>query len=125
MSDAGEVLTRFYARLDGFEPGDAMDLVADEMEVAFNVPGNTFNGGRGALQDYIDGRDPTAFPRTHHVVESACFGPSALVLGEARRGDEVLGTFVAAAAVDDDGRLTRYLVTYEPGMTFQTIKTGA
>lgn len=125
MPDAGEVLRSYYARLDGDAEGDPMELVADAIEVAFNVPGIAFSGGRAELQAYVDRRDPVANPRRHHLVERSSHGPISIALGEARHGDQVLGTFVVAAQVDGDGLLDRYLVTYSLGMTFSTTKTRA
>ena len=116
MTDVAALLEEYYARVDGARPGDPLELIAADPEVAFNVPGVDVRS-RAQLEDYVAQRDAS---RTHRLNEVHAFGRCALALGESLRGTEVLGTFVAAVEVDDEGRFTRYLVTFEPGMRFST-----
>jgi hypothetical protein len=125
MAELAEVVRRFYARVDGAEEGDAMELVSGDLQFAINLDGTSLSGGRAELRRYLRARDPSA-RRRHHVREIAAHGRVMTVLAESRGpGDEVLGTIVAAFEADDDGRLSRYLVTFSPGMTFSSSDTGA
>lgn len=124
MADPAGVVRSFYARLDGDEDGDAMELVSGDIEFAMNLPDTSFGGGHAELLEYLARRDLSA-RRRHHVREIATFGKVLTALLESRGpGDEILGTIVAAWQVDADGRLDRYLVTYSPGMTFSDSDRG-
>jgi hypothetical protein len=109
-------LARYYARLEGREPGDPLELVADELRFAINLPDTQFSGGRAELRAYVDGRGPTR--RHHHIVHCAREGAVEYLIGEVQEHGEVQAGFVAAAEFDGDGRLFRYLVTMSADVTF-------
>ena len=55
----------------------------------------------------------------HHILSSSRVGDVEIILGETRTdAGEVLGTFVCAAQLDDDGRMRKYLVGRSPGIRF-------
>jgi hypothetical protein len=109
-------LARYYARLEGHEPGDPLELVSDEVRFAINLPDARYAGGRAELRAYIDGRGPTS--RHHHIVHRSREGAVEYLVGEVQDGGAVLAGFVAAAEFDAAGRLSRYLVTMSADVTF-------
>ena len=55
---------------------------------------------------------------THHVLTESAQGAIELVLGETRQDDVPLATFVAAARIDEDGRIDRYVVGRSTSVLF-------
>jgi hypothetical protein len=102
-------LERYYARLDGDDPGDPLELVADDLRFAITVPGASYSGGRADLRAYVEGRGPTR--RRHYIVHAARAGALEHLIGEVREDGHVNGSFLAAAEFDGAGRIRRYLVT--------------
>jgi hypothetical protein len=109
-------LARYYARLEGREPGDPLELVADDLRFAINLPGAHFAGGRSELGAYIDGRGATR--RHHHIEHLTRAGAVEYVVGELQEDGNVIGGFAAAAEFDLAGRLCRYLATMSADVTF-------
>ena len=114
-------LRRYFEILDGPEPERVMDMLTDDFRFSIlfsQGPGEArdFAGGHDEFQGYMDQRAAGTF--THHVIEEARAGDVEFVLGEVRRGDVVLATFVAAARLDDGGRMCRYITGRSPGVAF-------
>jgi hypothetical protein len=111
-------LAQYYARLEGREPGDPLELVSDDLRFAINLPDRRFSGGRAELREYIEGRGPTR--RHHQISHRSREGGLEYLVGEVREDGEVLAGFVAAAQFDADARLCRYLVTMSADVTFDS-----
>jgi hypothetical protein len=116
-------LARYYARLEGREPGDPLELVSDEVRFAISLPDARFAGGRAELRSYIDARGPTR--RHHHIVHRSREGAVEYLVGEVHDDGAVQAGFVAGAEFDAAGRLWRYLVTMSADVTFASSSTGA
>jgi hypothetical protein len=114
---------RYFAALDGPDPYASLDLVADNVEFAIEwAAGNgresrQILGGRRELRAFIDAGDLTGW--AHYVLCSARADGVEFALGETRYDSgERIGTFVAVAELDSDGRMRRYLVGRTPALAF-------
>jgi hypothetical protein len=94
---------RFFAALDGPAPVSSLDLVADEMRYAI------FWTQSAGVRTW-----------THHLTRTAVVDGVEMVVGETRDNEsgERAATFVAAAELDQDGRMTRYMVARTPAIGF-------
>jgi hypothetical protein len=114
---------RYFERLDGPEPYSSLELVSDDVEFAIEWAAGEerkatqLRGGKAELRTFIDAGDMAGW--AHHVVWSARDGETEFALGETRWDDgRVIGTFLAAAHLDADGRMDRYMVGRSPAITF-------
>jgi hypothetical protein len=113
-------LRQMYALIDGPEPERCRELLAADLR--FSIVFSTgervedFAGGRAAFDEYLAQRDSPAW--THHVLSESSHGDVELVLGETRVDGAPLATFVAAARLDDAGRVDRYVVGRSPAVLF-------
>ncbi len=115
---------RYFAALDGPEPLTSLELVADDVRFAiFWAAGSDrksgqFLGGRAELREFIEAGDMRDW--AHYVTRVAHSDErTEFVLGETRRNDgSRIATFLAAAELDADGRMSRYMVARTPGLEF-------
>jgi hypothetical protein len=115
---------RYFERLDGPDPHSSLDLVAEDVEFsiqwasAADRRSSQFLGGRDELRGFIDAGDTEGW--AHHVVWSSVVGDIEFALGETRwdESGERIGTFLAVAQLDGDGRMRRYMVARTPAMAF-------
>jgi hypothetical protein len=112
---------RYFAALDGAEPHSCLDLVADDIRFSIHWSdgerSREFVGGRAELARFLDAGDTSGW--AHHVLWSAEMGDVELALGETRWDDgRRIGTFVAAAELDGEGRMVRYLTARSPAIEF-------
>ena len=115
---------RYFELLDGPEPHSSLDLVADDVEfsiqwaAAADRRSSQFLGGIEELRGFIDAGDTTGW--AHHVLCSGATDGVEFALGETRYDDsgERIGTFLAVAQLDADGRMRRYMVARSPAMAF-------
>jgi hypothetical protein len=115
---------RYFRALDGPEPLSALELVAPQLEFSILFTTKTdersrqFVGGPDELRAFTEAGDMEGW--AHYTLAGAVVGGVALVLGETRRDDGThIGTFVNAARLDDDGRMTHYLTARSPGLRFE------
>ena len=121
------VLRRMYELLDGPQPERSLELLSAQLRfsIVFSQgPGDArdFAGGRAEFDGYMAQRGAPAW--THHVVAESFDGRVEIVLGETRRDGAPVATFVAAARVDADGRIDRYMVGRSPAVLFDLAKTS-
>jgi ketosteroid isomerase-like protein len=115
---------RYFAALDGPDPHSSLDLVADDVEFsiqwASGADGRSrqLTGGRDELRAFIDAGDTSGW--AHHVLTSGVGGDREFALGETRwdASGERIGTFLAVAELDRDGRMVRYMVARSPAIAF-------
>ena len=114
---------RYFAALDGPDPYTSLELVAEDVEFTIQWARGTdgasrqFVGGRAELRAFIDAGDMTGW--AHHVLFAGGADGVEFALGETRRDDgERIGTFLAVAQLDGDGRMLRYMVARSPGIAF-------
>lgn len=114
---------RYFAALDGPDPYSSLELVADDVEfvIQWARGGDRRSiqivGGIDELRAFIEAGDMTDW--AHHVLEAADSDGRAFALGETRYDSgERIGTFVAAAELDAEGRMRRYLVARTPAISF-------
>ena len=112
---------RYFAALDGPDPYSSLDLVSNEVEFAIQwAPGTDRKstqilGGLDELRAFIDAGDMSDW--AHHVLHSGGEGDVVFALGETRYDSgERIGTFLAVAELDADGRMRRYLVARTPAI---------
>jgi hypothetical protein len=116
---------RYFALLDGPDPHASLDLVAED--VAFTIQwtdgddarSRQFVGGREELRRFIDLGDTRGW--AHHVLFGGTSGTVEFALGETRWNDggERIGTFLAVAQVDHEGRMAKYMVARSPAIAFE------
>lgn len=114
---------RYFAALDGEDPYSSLELVADDVEFAIewasgrDRASTQILGGANELRAFIDAGDMADW--AHHVLHSGQDRGVEFALGETRRdGGERIGTFLAVAELDADGRMRRYLVARTPAIAF-------
>ncbi len=115
------VLRRMYELLDGPDPERSLEMLSRDLRfsIVFSQgPGDAqdFAGGRAEFDGYMAQRGAPAW--THHVLSSSFDGRVEVVFGETRRGGAPVASFVAAARVDADGRIDRYIVGRSPAVLF-------
>jgi hypothetical protein len=116
---------RYFERLDGPEPHSSLELVAPDVEFSIQWASggerrsSQFVGGRDELRGFIDMGDMEGW--AHHVVFSGTDGDVEFALGETRYDSgERIGTFLAVAQLDAEGRMRRYMVARSPVLEFPT-----
>jgi hypothetical protein len=110
-----------YELIDGPSPERCRELLAEDLRFSIvfsNGPGaaQDFAGGREAFNGYLSQRGTPTW--THHVLTETAHGGVEVVLGETRQDGAPLATFVAAARVDADGRMDRYVVGRSTAVLF-------
>jgi hypothetical protein len=115
---------RYFAALDGPDPHASLELVAEDVEFSIqwasgaDRSSSQFVGGLAELRAFIDAGDMRDW--AHHVLFSGTAGDVEFALGETRRdGGERIGTFLAVAQLDGDGRMARYMVARSPAIAFE------
>jgi hypothetical protein len=116
---------RYFERLDGPEPHTSLDLVAQDVEfsiqwaAAADRKSSQFLGGLRELRGFIDAGDMEGW--AHYVMFSGTDGDVEFALGETRYDSgERIGTFLAVAQLDGEGRMRRYMVARSPALAFPT-----
>jgi hypothetical protein len=114
---------RFFAALDGEDPESAMELVTNDLEFAIlwapdeGRHSRHFTGGPAELRAFTAAGDTQGW--AHHILHASNDGSGEVALGETRWEDgRHIGTFVAAAEFDGNGRMRRYLVGRSPTVRF-------
>jgi hypothetical protein len=115
---------RYFAALDGPDPHASLELVAEDVEFSIqwargaDRSSSQFVGGLAELRAFIDAGDMRDW--AHHVLFSGTAGDVEFALGETRRDSgERIGTFLAVAQLDGDGRMARYMVARSPAIAFE------
>jgi ketosteroid isomerase-like protein len=121
---------RYFAALDGPDPQSSLELVADDVEFSIQWSrgsdggSSQFVGGRAELRSFIDAGDMSDW--AHHVLFSGADGDVEFALGETRYDSgERIGTFLAVAQLDRDGRMVRYMVARSPALAFEPGRVDA
>ena len=103
---------RYFAALDGPDPHSSLELVADDVEFSIqwargsDRASRQLVGGRAELRAFIDAGDMSGW--AHHVLFGGGSGDVEFALGETRYDSgERIGTFLAVAQLDGDGRMVR------------------
>jgi len=116
---------RYFEALDGPDPHSSLELVADDAEFSIQwaegADGSSrqFVGGREELRRFVDAGDMSDW--AHHVLSSGTAGDVEFALGETRyHSGERIGTFLAVAQLDADGRMIRYMVARSPAIAFES-----
>ena len=114
---------RYFERLDGPDPHSALELVAEDAEFSIQWATGTdrrssqFLGGLEELRGFTDAGDTDGW--AHYVLRSGTDGDVEFALGETRyENGERIGTFLAIAQLDDEGRMRRYMVARTPALAF-------
>ncbi len=114
---------RYFAALDGPDPHSSLELVSEDVEFAIQWASGADRkstqilGGVAELRAFIDAGDMGDW--AHHVLHSGEDGGVVFALGETRYDSgERIGTFLAVAELDADGRMRRYLVARTPAIAF-------
>ena len=121
---------RYFAALDGDDPYSSLELVAEDVEFSIqwargsDRESRQFVGGRAELRAFIDAADMSDW--AHHVLHGGRTGDVEFALGETRYDSgERIGTFLAVAQRDGDGRMTRYMVARSPALAFEPARIDA
>jgi ketosteroid isomerase-like protein len=121
---------RYFAALDGPDPHASLELVADDVEFTIQWAGGTDRasrqlvGGRAELRAFIDAGDMSGW--AHHVLHGCRTGDVEFALGETRYDSgERIGTFVAVAQLNAEGRMVRYMVARSPAIAFEPARVDA
>jgi hypothetical protein len=115
---------RYFAALDGPDPHSSLELVADDVEFSIqwargaDRTSRQIVGGLAELRAFIDAGDMSDW--AHHVLSSGTSDDVEFALGETRSDSgERIGTFLAVAQLDGDGRMVRYMVARSPAIAFE------
>ncbi|MBF4996927.1 nuclear transport factor 2 family protein [Nocardia sp. BSTN01] len=102
----------YYAVVDSGKLGDAVDLLAEDVEFVMVLPSGVRTGrGRAAMLEYLGGRPDV--DRKHRVLRVAADGDMQFAHGAViENGTVTTGYFVAAMHFDAAGRIDRYQVTF-------------
>ena len=121
---------RYFAALDGPDPHSSLELVAENVEFSIqwargsDRASRQLVGGREELRAFIDAGDMSDW--AHHVVSGGSAGDVEFALGETRYDSgERIGTFLAVAQLDGDGRMVRYMVARSPAVAFDAAPVDA
>ena len=121
---------RYFAALDGPDPHSSLELVAENVEFSIQWARGTDRasrqlvGGRAELRAFIDAGDMSGW--AHHVLFGGRAGDVEFALGETRYDNgERIGTFLAVAQLDADGRMVRYMVARSPAIAFEPARVDA
>jgi hypothetical protein len=114
---------RYFAALDGPDPHSSLALVSDDLEFSIQWAAGDDRrsrqvpGGIAELRAFIDAGDMGDW--AHHVLFGEANGDVEFALGETRTdAGERIGTFLAVAQLDADGRMLRYMVARSPAIAF-------
>ena len=125
MSPDPSFFRRFFAALDGEDPGSSMELVADDLEFSIlwapdeGARSRQFIGGPDELRGFTAAGDTSGW--AHHILHVSRSGTTEIVFGETRWDDgRHIGTFVGAAELDERGRMRRYLIGRSPAVQFSS-----
>ena len=120
---------RYFAALDGPDPYSSLELVAEDVEFVIqwasgpDRKSSQIRGGLAELRAFVDAGDMSGW--AHHVLHSGGDEQVVFALGETRwDGGERIGTFLAAAELDAEGRMRRYLVARTPAIAFSVQRNG-
>jgi hypothetical protein len=120
----------YFEALDGPDPHSSLELVAEDVEFSIQWARGTDRdsrqlvGGRAELRSFIDAGDMGGW--AHHVLASGGAGDVEFALGETRYDSgERIGTFLAVAQLDTDGRMRRYMVARSPALAFEPAPVDA
>jgi hypothetical protein len=99
-----------------------MDLLADDLQFSIlfsQGPGEARDvaGGRAEFDEYMARRGVPTW--SHHVLAESLFQDLELAFGETRQDGVPVATFVAAARLDSDGHISRYIVGRSPAVLFE------
>ena len=122
---------RYFEALDGPEPLSALELVSPDLQFAIlfstklDERSRQFVGGPDELRAFTEAGDMEGW--AHHIVARTVVDDVQIVLGETRRDDDGthLGTFVNAARIGADGRMTHYVTARTPGLRFGAAESPA
>jgi hypothetical protein len=121
---------RYFAALDGPDPHSSLELVAENVEFSIqwargsDRASRQLVGGREELRAFIDAGDMSDW--AHHVLSGGSAGDVEFALGETRyHSGERIGTFLAVAQLDGDGRMVRYMVARSPAVAFDAAPVDA
>jgi hypothetical protein len=115
---------RYFEALDGDDPFSSLEMVADDVKFAIfwakgdDHKGRQLLGGREELKSFVEAGGDMA-DWGHHITKAAQAEGVEFALGETRTTDgERIGTFLVAAQLDDEGRMSHYLVARTPAIAF-------
>ena len=118
---------RYFAALDGPDPSSSLELVSEDVEFVIQWASGPDRrstqivGGIEELRAFIDAGDMNGW--AHHVMQATGDGSVAFALGETRYDSgERIGTFLAAAELDREGRMRKYLVARTPAIAFEALR---
>src|SRR3954462_10206026 len=115
---------RYFAAVDGPDPHSSLELVADSVSFTIqwadgaDAQSRQFVGAREELRRFIDAGGTRGWGRHSRCGDSG--GGVEFALGETRRdGGERIGTFLAVAQLDRDGRKGKNMVARSPAVRFE------
>ena len=115
---------QYFAALDGPNPHSSLEFVSDDVEFVIQWASGADRestqivGGVAQLRAFIDRGDMSDW--AHHVLHSGEDGRVAFALGETRYDSgERIGTFLAVAELNAEGRMRKYLVARTPAIAFE------
>ena len=116
---------QYFERLDGPEPNRSLELVAEDVEFSIqwaagvDRKSSQFVGGLAELRGFIDAGDMDGW--AHYVLFGGEDHGVEFALGETRYDSgERIGTFLAVAQLDGEGKMRRYMVARSPVLAFPT-----
>jgi hypothetical protein len=116
------LLERWFATMDSANPEGVLEFISDDFQISVVFSGgpggpmSDFSGDRAALIAYLAQRLKDV--RTHTVLSAVRTGSDELLLGEVSQQGTFEASFVAAARLTADGKVSRLLMGRSPGTQF-------
>lgn len=105
-------LARYYRAIDDGRIDDALDMLSEKAEFVITLPSGTRRGrGREDMGGYLFGRGVP--DRAHVMLRAARVDDVEFFYGRVTEGTTPTGHFLAAARIDDDGRIASYQVAFD------------
>ena len=105
-------LSRYYRAIDEGRIEDALDTLSEKVRFVMVLPAGARRGqGREDMAGYLKGRGVT--DRAHVPLRESHDSDVEFYYGKVTEGGTTTGHFLAAARIDQAGRIASYQVTFD------------
>jgi hypothetical protein len=108
-------LREYMAAMDSAEPMTALESLDPDLRFLLALPsGDVIGTSRAEFESYIASRN-NPIDRIHHILRHQVDGDTEFAFGIVTELGETIGTFLAAAVLTEDGRLSGYQSFFHTG----------
>ncbi|PXW35776.1 UNVERIFIED_CONTAM: hypothetical protein DES50_101723 [Williamsia faeni] len=106
----------YYIAVNSGRLEDAVEMMAEDVQAVLVLPtGVKHAEGRVVMLGNLRARPPV--DREHHILRFATDGDMQFAYGLVTENDTAAGDFVGVVQLDAQGKIARYQVTYDMGLT--------